>query len=1230
MRSKILLFLTLFCLQLFAQQNCNDKIFVTTTGGGTGLAPNSPTTFTNALSMITATRNHVMIASGSYTVNAKVSVPSNAILDGRYSYSATQWTKSSANTSTLNITPALQTNTVSGVTTGNYVAIELVNKSNVYIKDLNIKNLASASGTTSSRGRNVYGIYASNSSNFYFSRLDIQTSNASNGADGADGDVGFNGETGIHGHDGDNDGADKCDDGAAYGGIAGHGGNGGGGSIGGDGAQFCNRQYGGAGEAGTGRTGGAGGGGGSGSRMDSQGARAGGRGGSTGDGTLGGTGGAARNDDDGGAGYDGSIGANGPNASISWVAGNRPTNYTYNTYFIPGAQADNGSGGFGGAGGGAGGGGGDQSKSYDNDGSGAGGGGGGGGGQGGEGGSGAFGGGGNFGVYASGGATKFLYDILFSLGNAGDGGTGGDGGNGGTYGSGNIGGREDEVGNGGNGARGGTGGDGGRGRDGANGVKSNQYNTTLSGTSVPNPTTLTTTAYGGCTNSVFDYTKGSGSWAGLSFINDINASNTSYTNTSSPVKVYYTSTGHKTINVSSTNYTNFDYVGTIRTLPSVTLSDNQICVGGSIDLSATSWGTETQYQWQIFRGDESTDPLVWSSVLADPNGAGPFNTVGDYLVKYQVFESCCGWSIPIYEDFEVVSNPVAPTLNTAVPSNNSSQCINSILKATTNVGSGGISCSDEYRYTIDGGTTWNNYTPGTNIIGSNVGTNVVKVQARRLCSGGGCDGAAETFSTIAEWSIVAEPIPGTATPNQTLCIDENASNIVLSGNNSSVIRWEIDDNPTFASSSIISNTTTTLLGSSIDAEIGTNNNILLYVRAIVDSVGCEASSAAALIRYNQPDDIVMADATGDCVSNQVDNWVNIYDPVTGRIIASVNDNNQNIGQVDASVYYHGGNAFNITTLSGGCGTQAVLNRSFVLNATNSFVNPVDIRFYFTDAELNDLITLAGCGDANGCEDDDDVCGISNLKVTQVSGASNEDGVFDASDGIATFHSTINNGTGNLTFGANYIQISVNSFSEFWIHGSEHNTTLPVDLLSFSVYPVDNNYIACKWTTLTEVNNDGFELQRSINGIDFEKLAWIEGNGNSTDINSYLYEDKDVAKNIRYYYRIKQIDFNGVSEFFNIASAKLDGDVNGFVFGDFIPNPTKVNTTTSLEIISENNEEIEVVIHNSIGMKVNEFLYQLNIGENSIEIDTKEFSRGVYFIIIHGSFGKEIKKLNVID
>jgi len=98
--------------------------------------------------------------------------------------------------------------------------------------------------------------------------------------------------------------------------------------------------------------------------------------------------------------------------------------------------------------------------------------------------------------------------------------------------------------------------------------------------------------------------------------------------------------------------------------------------------------------------------------------------------------------------------------------------------------------------------------------------------------------------------------------------------------------------------------------------------------------------------------------------------------------------------------------------------------------------------------------------------------------------------------------------------------------------------LPVEMVSPLQVRLQNRTAILTWRTATETNNSGFEIQRSKDGINWEKIGWQAGQGTTTSPHSYTYRDTNPLSGTSYY-RLKQVDFNGQFEYSNIVSLRYD-------------------------------------------------------------------------------------------
>ena len=141
------------------------------------------------------------------------------------------------------------------------------------------------------------------------------------------------------------------------------------------------------------------------------------------------------------------------------------------------------------------------------------------------------------------------------------------------------------------------------------------------------------------------------------------------------------------------------------------------------------------------------------------------------------------------------------------------------------------------------------------------------------------------------------------------------------------------------------------------------------------------------------------------------------------------------------------------------------------------------------------------------------------------------------------------------------------FSDFGIAKGE-GTALPVELLYLEATPMENKYIRVHWSTSTEINNSGFELERSTDGVNFDFVQWIPGAGNSTEQVDYSYDDYQVLADQMYYYRLKQVDYDGEVEYTYIVNAMLYGD-QFFEVSEFMPS---VASGSSALIVSTSDDK----------------------------------------------------------
>ncbi len=177
-------------------------------------------------------------------------------------------------------------------------------------------------------------------------------------------------------------------------------------------------------------------------------------------------------------------------------------------------------------------------------------------------------------------------------------------------------------------------------------------------------------------------------------------------------------------------------------------------------------------------------------------------------------------------------------------------------------------------------------------------------------------------------------------------------------------------------------------------------------------------------------------------------------------------------------------------------------------------------------------------------------------------------------------------------------------------------TVDISLLSFNG-SIEENGNLLTWITASETNNQFFVIERSIDGVNFQEIDRVDGNGTTQTAIEYTYTDKDYQLGANYY-RLSQVDFDGST---TVASDVIVLERGGvaFVFDNIYPVPTSdfINITLRVEA---DNTFTSYVYDNSGRLVFNEF-FNVEAGTNNITIEAAHLSPGTYIIAI--SDGNEV-------
>lgn len=214
-----------------------------------------------------------------------------------------------------------------------------------------------------------------------------------------------------------------------------------------------------------------------------------------------------------------------------------------------------------------------------------------------------------------------------------------------------------------------------------------------------------------------------------------------------------------------------------------------------------------------------------------------------------------------------------------------------------------------------------------------------------------------------------------------------------------------------------------------------------------------------------------------------------------------------------------------------------------------------------------------------------------------------------------FNNRTNSGNwATSTAGANNAATSLLSSTVFPASGLTYTWdgpcgVLPVDMSSF-VSSVNGRDVTLNWTTSSETNNSGFDIERSIVAGHWLKIGMVQGNGTTLSSMNYFFTDRGLNAGL-YNYRLKQIDFNGNFQYFNLSNEVIIGIPATFSLSQNYPNPFNPSTTINYDLPYDGKVTLRIldISGREVSMIVNEFQ---PAGYYSLSFNGNNLSSGIYF------------------
>jgi hypothetical protein len=327
-------------------------------------------------------------------------------------------------------------------------------------------------------------------------------------------------------------------------------------------------------------------------------------------------------------------------------------------------------------------------------------------------------------------------------------------------------------------------------------------------------------------------------------------------------------------------------------------------------------------------------------------------------------------------------------------------------------------------------------------------------------------------------------------------------------------------------------------------------------------------------------------------------------PIGSSFVLKVNGTNTNFTTTSASPYTFSVSTpgtYELVSATPSSGCLGTVSGAIEITSRNPELNTVytgcittekpTYQFYSTENSLGAIFTYSV---------------LSVDAGTIPSPNTNNSGLFtfDSATNVATVLLSIDYGSG----------VVCNKTTVFPGIACETSGPLPVELVYFKASKQGNDAYL-KWITLSELNNDYFVVEHSVDAINFVEIGRVDGNGTSNTRHDYTYKHTTPPSGVNYY-RLKQIDYDGKFKYSNIEFINFEMDNQLKVF----PNPT--NALIFVSSIPEGSANINIYDMSGKLMYNKSFDY---VYDEDFTIDISKFSKGEYILLVNDKYFKLIKQ-----
>jgi hypothetical protein len=183
----------------------------------------------------------------------------------------------------------------------------------------------------------------------------------------------------------------------------------------------------------------------------------------------------------------------------------------------------------------------------------------------------------------------------------------------------------------------------------------------------------------------------------------------------------------------------------------------------------------------------------------------------------------------------------------------------------------------------------------------------------------------------------------------------------------------------------------------------------------------------------------------------------------------------------------------------------------------------------------------------------------------------------------------------------------------------HQLALPVQWLNFTAQNEKNSNVLLNWSTTNEINNNYFDVQRSIDGITYATIGSVPAGTALGNIQTYQFNDASPNVGINYY-RLKQVDKDGQLSYSKVVTVNISSTGLWQVY----PNPAHGSTTLH---INKNLGKVQLTLTDALGKKVYQQQIASTTAGQQVTVPVQNLAKGIYLLQV--STGKDTQTEKIV-